>query len=146
MLSLHNFTESNFESNLIFNLLFVCLSASTSHCQRLMMYFSDICVCVMVRSPPETKQHHEFSTPLEESCKAWGRLGRGCLHARARRTRVDGVTEEGISVVSDHMMNYWTPFINTGWTKCPQDNTTASATCARLFDSHIWYRNIYASQ
>lgn len=66
LFSVNYFTEFNSKCKLLLIRCWsVCLSDRPSHCQWLMMYLG-----VMVCSPPETKQHHEFSTPLEESCKA----------------------------------------------------------------------------
>jgi hypothetical protein len=124
LFSVNYFSEFNSKCNFLLircwsAWLSVCLSDRTSHCQWLMMYLS-----VMVCSPPETKQRHEFSTPLEESCKAGGRGTASTYGAE------DGVNQcrvrphdELLGAIYQHWLDQVPPAV--------------TATCARLFDSHI---------
>lgn len=127
--SVNYFTEFNSKCNLLLIRCWsVCLSDRTSHCQWLMMYFG-----VMVCSPPETKQHHEFSTPLEESCNAWGRgtASTYCAEDGVNQCRVRP-HDELLDAIYQHWLDQVPPAVR--------------ATCVRLFDSHIWYRNIHPIQ
>lgn len=109
--SVNYFAEFNSKGNLLLIRCWsVCLSDRTSHCQWLMMYFG-----VMVCSPPETKQHHEFSTPLEESCNAWGRGAAStyCAEDGVNQCRVRP-HDELLDAIYQHWLDQVPPAIRAG--------------------------------